>query len=122
MSTSSTFVPSGLKPALTKLIEVVEEENAVLTQHKVFFHSGFTDRKNQALRELMAAQRSGPSVGSVQAVRPLLQALAGALHDNARLLKLHIIAVGEISDIIVGSLRAADSDGTYSRNQPQRVR
>ena len=122
MSTSSTIVPSGLRPALTKLIEVVEEENALLSQHRVFFHSGFTDRKNQALRELMAAQRSGPGFDSAHAVRPLLQTLAGALHDNARLLKLHITAVGEISDIIVGSLRAADSDGTYSRSQLQRVR
>ena len=48
-------------------------------------------------------------------LRLQLQKLAVVLRENARLLKLHIAAVGEISDIIVGSLRDAESDGTYSR-------
>lgn len=116
-SSSTGGAAAGLLPALTKIIDVVEEENASLLQHRICVHAGFTDRKNQALRELMAAQRSTGSLAAQQACRPLLAQLSSALRENARLLKLHIAAVGEISDIIIGGLREADSDGTYSRSR-----
>lgn len=106
-----------LTPALLKLIDVIEEENGVLRRQQLLSHAGFTDRKNQVLRELMAAQRRETLPASAAGVRPLLQRLSLALHENARLLKLHITAVGEISDIIVRSLREAESDGTYSRGR-----
>ena len=110
---------SSIQPALIKLIEIVEEENFVLERHKVVSHSGYTDRKNHALRELMAAQRFEGSPARIQTFKPLLSRLSSALKVNASLLKLHISAVGEISDIIVESLREADSDGTYSRGMPR---
>ena len=106
---------TAIAPALLRRIETIEEENAVLRRHVVVQHSGFTDRKNQALRELMAAQRRDPGSCVMPHMRPHLERLSQALGENAQLLKLHITAVGEISDIIIGSLRDADSDGTYSR-------
>ena len=106
---------SALHPALLKLVEVIEEENGILSRQEVVNHAGFTDRKNHALRELMAAQRFDGKPATVAECQPLLQRLSAVLKTNARLLKLHITAVGEVSDIIIGSLRAADSDGTYSR-------
>lgn len=114
------FVPSaGAGTALTlaflKLIDVVDEENTVLRQNKIGVHAGFTDRKNQALRELMAAQRSTPPHGNQKSWEPLLRQLSSALQENSRLLKLNIAAVGEISDIIIAGLREAESDGTYGR-------
>ncbi len=117
-------IPNGpgalVIPALAKLIEVIEEENAVLQKHQIIFHGGFTDKKNQALRELMAAQRSENPREAALACRDMLQRLSGALQINSGLLKLHITAVGEMSDIIIGGLRDAESDGTYSRSRPQR--
>ncbi|MFM8747609.1 MAG: hypothetical protein ACKOED_13245 [Aestuariivirga sp.] len=106
---------SALTHALTKLIEVLDEENRVLQEHRVGLHAGFTDRKNQALRELMAALRFESLPSAIDAVKPLVQKLSATLQDNARLLKLHIAALGEVSDIIIGSLKEAESDGTYSR-------
>jgi hypothetical protein len=100
-----------------KLIEVVEEENMALEQRRILVHAGFTDRKNQALRELMAAQRFGNTAEASRTAEPLLRRLSVALRANAALLKLHIAAVGELSDIIIGGLRAADSDGTYTRSR-----
>ncbi len=108
---------TALSPALLKLLDVIEEENALLKEHRISFHAGFTDRKNQALRELMAAQRFENPKLAAAACRPLLERLSAALKVNAGLLKLHIQAVGEISDIIIGGLKAAESDGTYSRNR-----
>ena len=110
----------ALSPALLKLIEIIGEENGVLRRREFVSHAGFTDRKNQVLRELMAAQRREALPAATARVRPLLEQLSDVLHENARLLKLHIAAVGEISDIIVGSLREADSDGTYSRGRDRR--
>lgn len=104
-----------LPQALGKLVEVLEEENLVLQEHRVVLHSGFTDRKNQALRELMAASRLETPPEEVEAVKPQIHKLSYALRENARLLKLHIAALGEVSDIIIGSLKEAESDGTYSR-------
>ena len=108
---------SVLLVAVEKLIAVIEEENALLRDHRVTLHAGFTDRKNHALRELMAAQRADGAEQAIEVLRPLLQELAAALGSNARLLKIHIAAVGEVSDIIIGGLREAESDGTYSRLQ-----
>jgi hypothetical protein len=119
--TLAPFTSSSLSQSLLKIIEVVEEENAVLQEHRIVFHSGFTDRKNQALRELMAVQRSERSRDAAVACRSLLKRLSDALRTNSSLLKLHIAAVGEVSDIIIGSLREADSDGTYSRHRNSRA-
>ena len=109
---------SALQPALLKLVDIIEEENSILSRQGIVSHAAFTDRKNHALRELMAAQRFDGRPARIAECRPLLTQLSAALKTNARLLKLHITAVGELSDIIIGSLREADSDGTYSRGLP----
>ena len=106
---------AALQPALQKLVEIIEEENAVLQRHRVVSHAGFTDRKNHALRDLMAIQRHNAPGPALSFCKPLLTRLSTALKVNGTLLKLHISAVGEVSDIIINSLREADSDGTYSR-------
>ena len=113
VKTASPASPVNL--AVIKLLEIIEEENGILRHHQVISHAVFADRKNHALRELMSAQKFETAPVAVQARSPLLERLVMALKVNAQLLKLHIKAVGEISDIIVGSLREADSDGTYSR-------
>ena len=107
--------PSALGVSISRLIEVVEEENEVLQQHRVISHSSYTDTKNHALRELLTAQRREVPAATERALQPLLRRLSRALQMNSLLLKHHITAVGEVSDIIVNSLRDADSDGTYSR-------
>ena len=119
MSTSAPAGGLALEPALAKLVETLEEENTVLREQKLVAHGSYTDRKNQALRELMAAQRKDGYAAGTE-LRPQLQKLSTVLKENARLLRLHIAAVGEISDIIIGSLKDADSDGTYSRSRTSR--
>lgn len=120
MATPLTSSGAALLAALLKLIDAVEEENSALREQQILSHAAFTDRKNQALRELMAAQRMEMQPATLAGIRPLLYRLSSSLQDNSRLLKLHIAAVGEISDIIVGSLRDAESDGTYSRGRAHR--
>lgn len=114
--------PTGLAVALGKLLDVVETENAFLQRHDVISHASFTDKKNQALRELLAAQRSSPQEAKPAALAPLAEKLTRALKTNSRLLKIHIAALGEVSDVIIGSIREAESDGTYGRKAIQAYR
>ena len=113
---------SAIAPALAKLIEAVEEENGALQDLQIISHAGYTDRKNQALRELMAAQRREAILSTAHELQPMLQRLSELLQVNAKLLKHHIAAVGEVSDIIVAGLRDAESDGTYSRDYSQQAK
>jgi hypothetical protein len=98
------------------MLETVEEENAILKRNILIDHAGFTGRKNQALRDIMTIARIDGLDSAGPACRPLLKRLSSALRENARLLKLHIGAVSEVSDIIIDNLRKVDSDGTYSRH------
>ena len=107
----------ALEPALSKLVEVVRDENMLLREQRIVSHAGFADRKNQALRELMAVQKRDALAAADERIKSMLKTLASVLQENARLLKQHISVVGEISDVIVGSLKEAESDGTYSRGR-----
>ena len=109
---SSAF---ALTSAIRKVTKVLAEENECLANNRVGSHGNFTLLKNEALRELLAAQRSGYAEQTLGAFREELLIIKQLLATNARLLKIHIRALGDVTDIIIGGLRAAESDGTYSR-------
>lgn len=108
---------SGLQASIEKLILLIEEENELLQRHQIASHASFTSRKNQALRELMIMRAAGDPQQALPAYKPALERLSLGLKTNAALLKLHIGAVSEISDIIVNGIREAESDGTYGRSR-----
>ena len=122
MTRSTSATGSVIAPVIARLIDVIEDENAALSSQSFTSHGSCTDRKNQALRELIVAQRRGQTIPLEPGVGQLLAHLADILRVNSRLLKHHISAVGEVSDIIVAGLRGAESDGTYSRDAPTRHR
>ena len=111
----STSASISLHRTLSALLSVIEEENELLARHDVSRHAAFTERKNQALRELMLAQRAHPGIRGLAGCELLLRRIKSGLATNAGLLQLHIAAVGKMSDIIIVAMREADSDGTYSR-------
>lgn len=110
-----SLASSALAAAINRLIAVLDEENTLLRENVITTHAGFTDRKNHALRELMMLRRSLDERGTA-AHQELLEQLSRSAAENARLLKMHIAAVGEVSDIIIAGLRGANSDGTYTRS------
>lgn len=123
----SAFPPAGRLPereaaavancrlVLERLRQVLDEESAALEARSLAAHGGFTERKNQLLRDLLVAQRGCASPEAGRALAPETRALRKVLERNQQLLKVHIEAVREVSAIIVDSIRQADSDGTYSR-------
>lgn len=118
----ASYALTSLQRTLTALLTVIEDENELLARHDMARHGPFTERKNQALRELMAVQRLQPDVASSPVCKPLLARLKSSLARNANLLQLNITAVGETSAIIIRAMREAESDGTYSRIEAHSAR
>lgn len=100
---------------LERLSRLLDEESAALAGRTVERHVPYTERKNQLLRELMAAQKNCTSPAALAALKDQATKVREALGRNKRLLAAHIEAVREVSAIIVDSIRQSESDGTYSR-------
>ncbi len=77
---------SPFRSAIVKLIEIVDEENAVLEGRRVVSHAGFTERKNHALRELMARVRAADYDGKRQTILDRSAVPAKALGDSTQVL------------------------------------
>jgi hypothetical protein len=98
--------------ALDRLEEIIDQETSTLEAHKPTDLPDFNRRKSCSLLELMRITRALPAAGDV-GLRARLQRLRKKLERNQSVLKLHLDAVREIGDLLVGALGEADSDGTY---------
>lgn len=94
------------------------ETTALLAGDKVEFES-FNSKKNHALLEFMVVSRSVTTV-SPQLVSAL-QRLNERLAQNGEVLRQHLQAASEISRLIIDTIRAEESDGTYCRHTALRV-
>src|SRR5262245_65811110 len=97
------------------LSALLEEETAQLRRGAGIDLKAANDRKSQALLELTRASRQveQSSLGE-PAVQARLAALRQTLASNQAVLKLHLEAVREVSNIVCAAIQHADSDGTYS--------
>jgi flagellar biosynthesis/type III secretory pathway chaperone len=99
---------------LNRLEDVLNQERAALQSSRHDAHQGFTDRKNQLLRDFIAFQKG---LGNPAVAKPLAQRLARVsvqLRHNQQLLGAHVEALKEISQLIAQAILAEESDGTYS--------
>lgn len=106
-----------LARSLKRLETVLQEENQILRGRTLSGHQAFVERKLLCLREIANWRRAeGDLLGSAP-LKESMSKVRGLLADNARLLRLHINAVGEVADTIVWALKDAESDGTYARQK-----
>jgi hypothetical protein len=110
---------SALQSALDRLEDLIDQENQALKNNDRIDFADINRRKSQSLLELTRLGRSLPP-GRTPALRDRLAVLRGKLGENHRALGLHLAAVREISDIMVGALNEAVSDGTYGKTRPRR--
>jgi hypothetical protein len=110
----TTAMASPLEGVLQRLEEVVEQETAALRTHAALDLNAFNNRKSQGLLELNRALRSVSSGVPDPALAVRLKRLRARLDTNHAVLKMHLDAVREISNIMADALREADSDGTYN--------
>lgn len=103
-----------LMRAVDRLCELLDRETAALQARQPADLQEFNDRKNQALLEL-SRLASGFSTSTLEEhFADRLAILREKLELNRSVLKMHIDAVHEVSEIVAGAIREADSDGTYS--------
>jgi uncharacterized protein YicC (UPF0701 family) len=100
---------------IDRLRDVVEQETAALRSRTQIDLKDFNTRKSHGLLELSRAMRRLEGVPIDEMIETRLKALKAALEANRAVLQLHVEAVREISTTVSEALRAADSDGTYTR-------
>jgi hypothetical protein len=105
-------VIAAFEGTLARLEDIIDQETAALEAHQPTDLADFNRRKSTSLLELSRIMRSLPSKLD-KVVNARLQRLREKLERNQAVIMLHLTAVGEISDLLVGALGEADSDGTY---------
>jgi hypothetical protein len=97
---------------------IVDAETAALKEFKTIDLREFNNRKSQALLELMRATRNlgGAKLDAHAASR--VATLRTKLETNLALLNTHLKAAKEITGLVAETIRASESDGTYSSVLP----
>ncbi len=103
------------RTALTRLEEILKDENAVLESNNRTSHEPFIIKKNQILRELMIFQRSEVKDQVLMEVSADIQKLRKLVERNHTLLHSQVLAMTEVTSILTEVALAEDADGTYSR-------
>jgi hypothetical protein len=101
--------------SIDAVLKIVEEETAAIRASGVAEIEKYSERKGQALMSLNRFLAAGFPLSSNDAVVSKLAALRKALDVNRSLLKIHIDAVNEVSQIIVRCVQEAQADGTYAQ-------
>ena len=105
---------AALAGAIERLGQVVEAESAALLARTQVDLTDFANRKSRGLLELTRLMQTQDLAAAVPSVRELAEELSDKLETNRALLKTHLHAVQELAAIIAGTMREAESDGTYS--------
>ena len=104
---------------IKQTITAVEEETTALKRQDTAQVARFTERKGQALVNLNRQMPADLPTDVVHSVRALTERLRQALIENQRCLQIQIDAVSQVAQMIMKSVEADRSDGTYSRLQVQ---
>lgn len=113
MKVSTAYI-AAFSSAVVKATEAVEAETAALRKGQHRELKAFEYRKSKMLLDLTRSHAALPANLVDEELEIRLKGLRAALADNMGLLKLHMQAVKEITDLLARSLLEADSDGTYS--------
>lgn len=114
-TTDTAGVIACIQRAVTRLIEVVDQETAALRNRTPIDHKEFNSRKAHGLLELdRALGLLGDHKPDDETLR-MLSVLREKLELNRQVLAIHVQAVREVAAIIAETIREADSDGTYTR-------
>lgn len=112
---SERSVISSHTIAIIKRLEsCLDEESGALASNSTADLTAFIARKSQGLMEF---NRIVASLGCTKDDVRLGAAISGLrekIDRNMGILRMHLAAVAEISDLLADAIRSAESDGTYS--------
>jgi hypothetical protein len=104
----------ALLAVIERLEQVLDQETASLKENRPGSLADFNARKSHGLLELMRGVRLLDQASLDPALVARFHVLRAKLDRNLAELKMHIDAVQEISAMMAGAMRDAESDGTYS--------
>jgi hypothetical protein len=107
----------ALVATLTRLRDILVEENELLESGKSHDHQRYVNGKNQILRELIVCQRALPNQGTGSIIQEQLVSVRKLVDRNYNLLRSHVDAMSELTSILTDIEVAEDADGTYSKSQ-----
>ena len=91
----------------------LDEETAALSSGLTFDLGSSNNRKSQGLVDLNCAVRVLSKIERGEELQKRLSALREKLDRNLRVVRLHLNAVKEISDVLSDAIQSVESDGTY---------
>ncbi len=100
--------------AIERVEEVIEQETQALRQGESIDLAEFNRRKSHGLLELTRGIRNLEGAEARGAIEQRLRPLRAKLDENSALLRRHLDAVHEISNVLARAIRDGESDGTYS--------
>lgn len=105
-----------LVDVMRRLTSLLDEETAALRDGNHALLGDFRDRKGHGLLELSRAV-SGLRHGEIADVRiePTIKELRSRLETNLDVVKLHLDAMNELTEVIANAIRESEWDGTYSQ-------
>ncbi|MXQ11685.1 flagellar protein FlgN [Microvirga makkahensis] len=109
-----------LMKSLERLEETLDLETAALLSRDLSKLEDFNRRKSQSLLEISRMVRSVENGVIDENAVKRFQSLKSKLEENQAILERHMRAVQEISAVISGAIRAAESDSTYSADVAHR--
>ncbi len=110
-------LPGMLGKLLSRLMVVLEQENADLRDNNLARFADYVRQKDLLLLDLSRLERMHADSGQMRdMLEKELSGVKEALAENARLLELHLEATREFAGFLEESIRRHRSDGTYSRN------
>jgi hypothetical protein len=110
---------AAMHAAIGRLEETIAMEITALNESLAADFTDINRRKSQSLLELTRLARTLP-VGNRGDLAPRLRKLSDALATDHRLLGVHLAASRQLSDLMIGVLHEAESDGTYGETRPRR--
>jgi hypothetical protein len=110
---------TAMHAAIGRLEETIAAEIATLEANGAADFADINRRKSQSLLEITRLARALP-VGGDGELAPRLRKLSNALAADHRLLALHLAASRQLSELMLGVLHEAESDGTYGEARPRR--
>jgi hypothetical protein len=116
---STPAAVAALTAAIDRLEETVAVEIAALGDNRAADFADINRRKSQSLLEITRLARTLP-IGGDNELRPRLRKLGDTLATDHRLLGLHLAASRQLSELMIGVLHEAESDGTYGQTRQRR--
>jgi hypothetical protein len=102
---------------LSRLSNLLLEENSNLEAGVGSDHSNYIISKNQVLRELMSLQRTIHMQSLAPALLERLRETRRLVDRNHHLLKLQVAALNDVTSFLTQVAVAEQGDGTYTRKR-----